>query len=90
MVERQSWPEPCAFLRRSDVEYRRRRWTQRAAGPLTLRLHLREDGAIIGDVAPTGMISHRCRRDRPADAPRQVRALLFWLVALQWRRSARH
>lgn len=79
--------KPSALVRRYAVEYGRRRWTLEAAHPITRRFRLIEDGAVIGEVVPNSLISHRCRMNWPDEVPRQVQVFLLWLVVLQWRRS---
>ena len=79
--------KPSALQNRFEVEISGRIVVLRRLSFFTRQFGLFEGETQVGSISPQGLFSRRATIDLPADWPLSIRAFLFWLVFLMWKRQ---
>jgi hypothetical protein len=80
--------KPNPFTRRFEVTFGSQTLTLVAQSPFTRAFDVYDGDRRIGSVYPDHCFTRKTTIDLPVDIPPPVKAFLFWLVALMWRRTA--
>ena len=79
--------KPSALRNTFEVELPGRRLTLRKVSMLNRRFGLFDGEKQVGSIYPLGVFTRRSNIDLPGDWPLPIRAFLFWLVFLLWKRQ---
>jgi hypothetical protein len=81
--------KPTVFTRRFEVAYDHHALCLAAQSPLTRAFSVYEKDAEIGRIYPDCWFTRKTTIDLPDVIVLPVKAFLFWLVILMWRRAKR-
>ena len=76
------------FARTFEISFGTRRFELVAPSVLFRRMVLRENGAQVGTISPTGIQALSVRIYLPGDLPLEVQIFVFWLAVTTWIRRA--
>jgi hypothetical protein len=79
--------KPSALQNRFEVALPNRMVVLRRLSLFTRRFGVFDGETQIGTISPQGIFTRRATVDLPADWPLAIRAFLFWLVFLMWKRQ---
>lgn len=82
--------KPSVFDRRFVITVEERHYVLEAesAWRRTFRFREKHDEAVLGRIAPEGLLTRCSTVDLPDDLPLPVQAFCFWLVLVLWNRAA--
>jgi hypothetical protein len=80
--------KPSAFERSFRLTFDDRTYTLEAESALFRKFILLDNGDVIGSIYPDGILTTESTIDLPETLPLHIRAFIFWLVALLWKRAA--
>jgi hypothetical protein len=81
--------KPSAFVRHFEVEYGHRKLLLTAQSPFTRAFGVYDGNGEIGSIYPHHWFARKTTIDLPDDVVLPVKAFMFWLVVLMWRRAAK-
>jgi len=81
--------KPSALTRRFVVRVEDQRYVLEAESTFKRAFLFRNEGdeAVLGRIAPKGVLSRRVTTDLPEELPLPVQAFCFWLVLVLWKRA---
>ena len=81
--------KPSAFVRHFEVEYDHRKLLLTAQSPFTRAFGVSNGNGEIGSIYPDYWLTRKATIDLPDTVVPPVKAFMFWLVVLMWRRAAK-
>jgi hypothetical protein len=82
--------KPNAFTRRFEVTHGHRTLSLVAQSPFTRAFSVYDGDRQIGSICPDHCFTRKTTIDLPDDIALPVKAFLFWLVVLMWRRAKKN
>jgi hypothetical protein len=79
--------KPSALQNRFEVELPNRHLVLRKLSIWNRRFGLFDGEKQIGSIYPLGIFTRRANIDLPSDWPLAIRAFLFWLAFIMWKRQ---
>jgi hypothetical protein len=80
--------KPSALYRSFLVEHGGKTYTLEAESSLFRKFILSDGGRQIGSVYPESALTRKSVVDLPEEIPLAVRAFMFWLVMILWKRAS--
>jgi hypothetical protein len=80
--------KPSAFVRSFQLTFDGQTFALEAESAFFRKFILRDRGEVIGSIYPNGIFTRASTIDLPESFPLPLRAFMFWLVALLWKRAS--
>ena len=80
--------KPSAWTRRLIVEFGGSEYELKSRSSFSRGFRLLKDGALIGTLSPSGIMSRRMNVELTEELPLSLKAFVVWLTVLLWKRAA--
>ena len=80
--------KPSALNRSFNVEFDGRQYILEAEAVFFRKFILIDNGVEVGSITPENALTSAAVLDLPRDIPLPVKAFMFWLVMILWKRDA--